>query len=57
MIVEVIKTYTGEPRTAGRVKMTVAYAYRCQACELITINKKEATAHLKCKGEPNEKSY
>lgn len=57
MTVEVIKTYTGYPRPAGTVKMTLAYAYRCKACELIMLNKKEASTHLKCKGEPNEKSY
>jgi len=57
MTVEVIKTYTGYSRPAGAVKMTLAYAYRCKACKLIMLNKKEASTHLKCKGEPHEKSY
>lgn len=57
MTVEVIKTYAGESRSQGQIKLTEGYAYRCTACELITLNKKEATAHLKCKGEPHEKSY
>ena len=50
-MIEVIKTYAGEPRTHGRVKITIGYAYRCKACELITLDKKEAKVHLKCKGE------
>ena len=48
-MVEIIKTYTGYTRTEGRVKATIGYAYRCAVCELITISKKEATPHLKCK--------
>ncbi len=56
-MIEVIKTYTGYTRPQGQIKMTLAYAYRCKVCELITLNKKEAKAHLKCKGEPHEKSY
>ena len=48
-MVEVIKTYTGDPRTFGRVKMTLGYAYRCAGCGLITTSKEEAKPHLTCK--------
>jgi hypothetical protein len=50
MNVDIIKTYTGYARSSGRIKSTVAYAYRCRVCELIMLTKKEATPHLKCKG-------
>lgn len=50
-MVEIIKTQTGYARADGGIKLTVSYAYRCKVCELITLSKKEATPHLKCKGE------
>ena len=51
MTVEIIKTYSGYQRSFGQIKTTISYAYRCKKCELITLNKKEASQHLKCKGD------
>jgi hypothetical protein len=48
-MVEIIKTITGYSRAHGLIKTTVGYAYRCKVCGLITLSKKEATPHLKCK--------
>ena len=48
-MVEIIKTFTGYARAHGRIKSTVGSAYRCKVCGFITLSKKEATPHLKCK--------
>lgn len=50
-MVEIIKTITGYSRQHGLVKTTVGSAYRCKSCGFITLIKKEAILHLKCKGE------
>jgi hypothetical protein len=48
-MVEIIKTITGYSRAHGLIKTTVGSAYRCKVCGLITLSKKEAIPHLKCK--------
>ena len=51
-MVEIIKTYTGYPRSEGRIKSTISYVYRCKRCGFLTLSKAEATPHLKCKETP-----